>query len=312
MQILCMSYYYRSVSDLYKCIIENIHKNPEDIDLVVGMPRSGLLSANMLALHLNVLLTDVERFIEGKLIETGFRLRNKAKSFDECLNVLILEDSVASGRSIREIKSRIGNRYPEKNITYAAVFVKPKSKHLVDIYYDVCPSPRLFEWNLMHHQVLKKSCVELDGILCTTVPPQVAYDSERYTRFLETVRPCFRPTVNIRCIVSDRPEIYRVQTEEWLKRHSIEHGNLVMLGIPIRQVDREKNHYSNRKAKTYTDSGSALYMGTYNTQSREIVKMTGKPVLCFETMQIINPVRLAGCRGSVIRKFKELTNNRTL
>ena len=56
---------YRSVNDLNHCIVANLHRLPRDIDLVVGIPRSGVLAASLIALHLNLPLVDLDGFIEG-------------------------------------------------------------------------------------------------------------------------------------------------------------------------------------------------------------------------------------------------------
>ena len=50
---------YRSVSDLNEVILRNIHIIPRDIDLVVGVPRSGMMPANLLSLYLNLPYTDI-------------------------------------------------------------------------------------------------------------------------------------------------------------------------------------------------------------------------------------------------------------
>ena len=50
-------------SALNNDVIKNLHKIPRDIDLVIGVPRSGLLVANMLALYLNKPLISIDMFI---------------------------------------------------------------------------------------------------------------------------------------------------------------------------------------------------------------------------------------------------------
>lgn len=44
---------YRSISDLNQIILKRLYIIPRDIDLVVGIPRSGMFPANLLALYLN-------------------------------------------------------------------------------------------------------------------------------------------------------------------------------------------------------------------------------------------------------------------
>lgn len=58
---------YRSIVDLNSDIKKWISELPNDLDLIVGIPRSGLLVANLLALHLNLPLTDVEGLIENRI-----------------------------------------------------------------------------------------------------------------------------------------------------------------------------------------------------------------------------------------------------
>ncbi|MFK8184202.1 MAG: phosphoribosyltransferase family protein [Phormidesmis sp.] len=300
-----MDYHYRSVEDLNRHISNNLAKNPPDIDLIVGMPRSGLLAANLLALHLNCLLTDLEGFLSGKLLETGFRLRGETNSFDDCKRVLILEDSIYSGRSIREIKARVREKKIEKEIFYGAVFVLPESKNLVDFYYDICPLPRLFEWNFMHHDLLTKSCVDLDGVLCRDPNEEENDDAENYIHFLQTVEPYLRPTVQLGRIVTNRLEKYRSYTEAWLKEHRIEYGELIMLDLPSKQARIEANCYATHKAKAYVDSESVLFVESSELQSREISRISGKSVFCTDIRKMINPSLVTRNRGRLMKRFRE-------
>ena len=301
-----MDYHYRSVADLNSCIVKSISKNPKDIDLIVGIPRSGMLAASVLALHTNSLLTDVEGFIAGRLFETGRRLSGKTKTFDQCRRVLVIDDSVRSGYSIKAVKSRIGNRYPDKEILYAAVFGPGKQKGLVDLYYESCPTPRLFEWNLMHHNVLSESCVDLDGVLCRDPNREENDDSTNYIDFIQTVKPYLRPTVKLGYIVTNRLEKYRPQTEAWLQQNGIDYGELIMLDLPNKQARREANCYSTHKAKVYLETKSALFIESSELQSREISQITGKSVFCVDTRQIINPTFLERNRGRVLKRLRNL------
>lgn len=303
-----MTYQYRSIKDLNQCIIENLHKNPPDVDLVVGMPRSGLLAANMLALHLNCALTDVERFLENKQLETGFRLRGKTKTFNECKNVLVLEDSVYSGRSIKEIKLRIGDRYPDKNITYGAVFISPGTESLVDIYYEVCPIPRVFEWNLMHHKVLSNSCVAVEGVLLKGIQSKDSQEIDSYSRLLKTAQTCFKPTVPVCYLVSQQPEKHRPQMEAWLKAQNIDYEKLVMTGLIDGKTQKSPNKQATRKTLVYQESGCTLFVESDHFQAKKIANASGKSVICTETKEIMSPT-LIGESKSAIRQF---TNARIL
>ena len=51
---------YRSISDLNNVILQRLHILPRDFDLIVGVPRSGMMPANLLALYLNKPFTDIK------------------------------------------------------------------------------------------------------------------------------------------------------------------------------------------------------------------------------------------------------------
>ena len=305
-----MDFHFRSFADLNQIIVNNLAKNPSNIDLVVGMPRSGLLAANILALHLNCLLADLEGFLEGRLLETGFRLRGKTKTFDECKRVLILEDSIHTGNSIREIKDRVNEKNLDKEIFYGAVFVLPKSKSIVDIYYDICPLPRLFEWNLMHHELLEKSCVDLDGVLCRDPKDHENDDGENYLKFIQNVEPFLFPTVKLGHIVTNRLEKYRQPTESWLTRHGIKYGKLIMLDLPDKKARIEANSYASHKAKAYLETESVLFVESSARQAAEICKMTGRSVYCTDSKEMINPNFLEKNRGRFKRYARKIFNTK--
>ncbi len=56
---------YRTIADLSNLIRTNLYKIPHDIDVVVGVPRSGMLPATMIALYLNKRLSDINTFFVG-------------------------------------------------------------------------------------------------------------------------------------------------------------------------------------------------------------------------------------------------------
>jgi hypoxanthine phosphoribosyltransferase len=120
---------YRSVEELNRSIVSNMGKVPPGTDLVVGVPRSGLLAANLLALHLNVPLTDVEGFVNGRILQSGNRLKQHVKSFDAYKRVVFLDDSLYSGSALRAVKEQVKGLYPDKEIYYGAVFVVPDGWH---------------------------------------------------------------------------------------------------------------------------------------------------------------------------------------
>ena len=96
---------YRSIAQLNATIMKNIAKFPKDIDLIVGIPRSGMLPANLLALYMNKPYTDIESFLEGKVYACGYR-GNYIKERG-VKKVLVIDDSVSSGSAMRKAKEKL-------------------------------------------------------------------------------------------------------------------------------------------------------------------------------------------------------------
>ncbi|GAL65896.1 biotin carboxylase [Jejuia pallidilutea] len=95
---------YRSINDLNETILRKLHVIPRDIDLVVGVPRSGMLPANLLALYLNLPYTDIHSFIKGFVYKAGARKQFFEAS--EYKNILVVDDSIASGSALAECKKK--------------------------------------------------------------------------------------------------------------------------------------------------------------------------------------------------------------
>jgi hypothetical protein len=62
---------FRSIKDLYQDVWQNLHRLPRDIELVVGIPRSGMLPATLIALARNLPLADLDGYVAGQILSTG-------------------------------------------------------------------------------------------------------------------------------------------------------------------------------------------------------------------------------------------------
>lgn len=296
---------YRSIEDLNNCIATNITRVPTGTDLIVGVPRSGLLAANLLALHINLPFTDVEGFVEGRILQSGSRMKSFVKPFEEYKKILVLEDSVWSGKSIREVKEKLHGLYPDKEITYAAVYVAPETTDKIDIYFAVCPGPRIFEWNMMHHDLLENCCVDIDGVLCKDPTEEENDDGPNYEHFLCNVEPFFLPSRTIGVIVTNRLERYRALTEEWLAKNNIKYNKLVMLDLPTKEARQKANNYGGFKASVYLKYDCWLFIESSIWQAQQIADISGKPVYCVEARKMVYPNMIGETRGMVRLLFKK-------
>ncbi len=279
---------YRSVADLNADARRLAHRLPKDIDLIVGIPRSGLLAANLICLHLDRPMTDVDGLCSGRLLQTGHRFE-AVQDLGDVDRVLVVDDSVASGQQMSETKSRIRGEDLPYDIDYAAIYISPEGYRHVDHWADVVERHRVFEWNMMHHPLLENFCVDIDGVLCRDPTDEENDDGERYREFIRTVDPRVVPSKHIGWLVTSRLEQYREETEAWLADHGIEYGELVMMDHPNAEARREAGDHGRFKAEVYDETGAELFIESSHWQSVEITKATGKPVYCYDTNELVTP-----------------------
>jgi uncharacterized HAD superfamily protein len=280
---------YRSIQDLNQHIISGLRKVPVGTDLIVGIPRSGLLAANLLALHLNLPLADLEGFIQGKILRSGERLKDNEKPFEQYRRVVVMDDSVYTGAALKTAKEKLANLYPEKEIFFAAVYVVPDAIASVHFYFNVCPWPRVFEWNMMHHNVLEKCCVDIDGVLCKDPTEEENDDGVRYEQFLAEAQALFLPTKKIGYLVTNRLEKYRAHTEAWLAKHNVKYNQLIMCDLPSKEARLKANNHGGFKASVYTQYDGFLFIESSHGQAQQIANLSGKAVYCMDTRRMVYP-----------------------
>ena len=288
---------YRSTADLSADIALWAERLPRDFELVVGVPRSGLLAANLLALHLNLPLTDVDGLIAGRVMTAGPRCpsRDLEHLLTKHRKILVVDDSLWSGATMKRVKEATRNVTARHEIHYGAVYViSANAGRRVDHFFTVLSAqPRVFEWNLMHHEVLSASCVDIDGVLCRNPLPEENDGGSRYQEFLTCVEPCVRPGKRIATIVTSRLERYRPVTEEWLRRNKIDFDRLVMLTLPDGTSPATVEARAAFKARVFQESGAVVFVESSLEEAVEIARISGRDVISMEGRRLVrpNPVR---------------------
>jgi orotate phosphoribosyltransferase len=282
---------YRSVADLDDALVSWLPALPREIEVIVGIPRSGLLVANLLALHLNLPLTDVAGLIGGRLLQAGTRWQGAPLDslLAEPRHVLVVDDSVCSGATVRRTRETIAAAQLPHRITYAAVYMAPDAlrEGHVDLHRELVPMPRVFEWNLMHCAALANACVDIDGVLCRDPLPAENDDGRRYERFLCDVEPLVIPSHEVGWLVTSRLEKYRRHTEEWLARHGVRYRELRMMDYPSAAARRAAGAYASFKAEVYRATGASLFIESSSVLAPQIASLAGKPVFCSETRELL-------------------------
>ena len=276
---------YVTIQELSNIIRHNLWKIPHDIDLVVGVPRSGMLPASMIALYLNTNLGDIDSLLEGRHFALG-RTRQHMMKRQDIKKVLVVDDSVNTGKSIIGAKDALNPIASKYEFVYLTPITTSRSKELVDIYLEIIDDARIFEWNLFHHDSLNHACFDLDGVFCCD--PKIDDDGEQYIHFLKTAEPLFIPTAPINTIITCRLEKYRKQTEAWLSKYDINYQRLIMLNMPTKAERIKWGRHGEYKAEYYKKSECTLFVESSYQQALTIAQISHKDVFCIETNSIIN------------------------
>jgi len=302
---------YKSVADLAEDISDWVSRLPPDLEMVAGIPRSGLLAANLIALYRNIPLGDLEGLLHARTLSSGPRCPSHGPGdfLSKPRRVLVVDDSAGTGTQMQIARQKITDAKLGHHVRYGAVYVTKRAMADVDLFYQIVES-RVFEWNLMHHCILKKTCMDIDGVLCRDPSPQENDDGSRYANFLRNVTPNVIPTQEIACLVTCRLEKYRGPTEEWLRRHGVRYRELVMMDFPSKEARIAAGQHAIYKARVYSGRRAAkLFIESSEKQAVAIARVAGKPVWCAESREMINPDAICRSRGKSERVAKFLVMN---
>lgn len=283
---------YKSFADLSADIVKNLNKIPSNVDLVVGIPRSGLLAGHLISLCLNIPLIDLDGFIYNRKISHSLSGKNKSiySLPREAKHILIVDDTVLTGRSMAYAREKICRASIAQTLTFCSVYAEPRNSDKVDIFLERLYSPRAFEWNMMHNNKLRKFCSDIDGVLC--IDPAIEHDSDGqdYLERLKNAKPLSLPTQKVGYLITSRHEKYRKATEEWLHKYNIQYEALYMLDPAIDNTCSETINLADFKTQIYKrHTDSILYLVNAEEQAKQIANKSGKPVLSFSSKKLYTP-----------------------
>lgn len=283
---------YITLSDMAGVIRNNIYKIPHDVDLVVGIPRSGMISASIISEYLNRPLVDIDNFCNGCIDGVGggrlVYVRNRPIK-----KILVVDDTVCGGGSMRSAKQKLKNFNDGFEFLYMAVYAEGVGLTDVDFYLEDVrgfthngTALVLYEWNVFHHhtQFMAYCIYDLDGVMCID-PPSDYYDVIVYEKYIETAIPKFTPTVTVGAICTYRIEKYRDATQRWLEKNEIKCNELVMFPSQSRE-ERTNSGMSPAQFKADYYKNKApwmiLFVESSDDEARQIYELTKKPVLSVE------------------------------
>jgi len=272
-----------SLNQLYFDIRQIALKLPP-LDIIAGIPRSGMIAAGILSSHLNLPLASVDRVNGLTVFQGGVRdtpPRGK--------KILVLEDSAHSAF----FTTWCYNFLSGYDVKTAAVYVEDQVKDKLDYWAKICPQPRTFSWGFMNCDLLKMACVDMDGVLCVNPTNHQNDDGPRYQDFLINTPQIYRPLRKpIHSIVSSRMEKHRSFTEAWLSAHNVAYVNLILTNYTSASDRQKDNRYAELKADYYKTCSCGWFVESDSCQAKIIAELTAKPVICSDTLESYNMVSI--------------------
>ncbi len=282
---------YVTHAQLLYDVMELERRLPRDISAVIGIPRSGMLPASIIATHRNIPLGS---FVDCKTanLNYGGRLlsadRGWASAEEPGARWLVIDDSIYRGSSMKSVKQYLAEDHPGRSVSYAAVYGSPDTPAGMeaDFIGRIVPGPRYFAWNLFHHADLDKVMFDMDGVLCYDPTCHDDWRGGEYEAWLPNAIPFNLPSVPIHSICTNRLRIWRSETTAWLERHGIRFGALHMSPFDSPAERTAKSYHGLFKGETYRDSDCNLFIESDDAQAQAIAYLSGKPVIALDTGKV--------------------------
>lgn len=259
---------------------------PADVKTIVGVARSGITPAAIIASLLHLPLLSI-RQTKNDIVEVGngWRLGGN-QHIVRGGNALVVDDTVMTGNSLRAIESLVAKHFPGSQT--CAVYVNPLAHRKPDFWSRDLGWPHLLEWNIFNSVLSPNIAVDFDGILCHDCPPGSDDDGPRYLDFIRNARPKYiARKVPIPMIVTARIEKYREETLAWLRRHGMHTYNLVMHPAAT-LTERRRDDIAAFKASHYLDwakrhrprPAPIIFIESEDWQARRIAEISKLMTIC--------------------------------
>ena len=210
---------------------------------------------------------------------------------DRINRVLLVDDSVDTGKTMTEAIERIRTVNSDIEITRAALIVRQDAMQRVDLYHKVIAPPRVFEWNILHRKIASYwghgvLGVDMDGVLCEDCPQGVDFDEKLYVDWIKTATPYLIPVFEIDVIVTSRLEKYREETEQWLRDNKVKYKTLRMWNVPSK--NEREGQFAHYKIEQLLQLKPDMYWESNWAQSQKIWEETRIPTLCIDEMTLLS------------------------
>lgn len=246
---------------------------------VLGIARSGMVPAGMLAQMLDCHLGEVESFVRSG--GTFMRPGRRGVAAGRTHTVLVVDDSTYAGQAMELAKASLSSlpfvRIPFR---FGAVYATPDNHDRLDFHGAVVESPRIFAWNWLSHDILRDAMFDMDGVLCQD-PVTSDLHVAKHQAELKVLPQLYIPKRPIGQVVTGRLAAQATITANWLKDKNVQTLRPVLCSPFATATERAVHGPARWKGETYRDADWAkLFVESDRDQVDQIHKVSGKPVLC--------------------------------
>lgn len=275
---------FRTIEDLNLAIVRKLDQIRKlNIDLVVGIPRSGMLPASLIATHLQLPFTDVDSYNSNRWYVRHKKVTVPTDITTTPLRVLLVDDTINTGNAMRNVLKSIRNS--NDTIIKFAVYGSPKNKpEDIDFTCEECPLPRAFQWNLWKHNQASNWATDMDGVLCRDPTKKENDKGSKLENFYRTAEPKFLFTKPVKYVITSREERFRSVTEEWLKNHNINYEKLIMKATGLPGGNQAHAEYKANTLKSLT--GIELYIESDPKQAKIMSQFIDMPIWCIDNQKL--------------------------
>lgn len=278
---------YTTTEQLTRDTLKLIPLVPADCAGIVGVPRSGMIPASILATNLHLPLLELTdngpRAMGSGYRGTWIKFKPGKGPF------FVVDDSTYCGGAMKRAR--------EKMRKHKAIFAAVYSKTLgcADVHAGDCLLDcHIFEWNIFNNKIVEGGaidprlrggiCYDFDGVICED-PTFAHKDSEedRVIEWLLNAPPKHLVRgVKIPMVISFRLEKHRSYIQQWLDKYQVQVQNLI-LHPATTFAERDKNfNCIEHKAERFKNSPHCIMFESDSRQAKMIAEYTGKPVIAID------------------------------
>ena len=246
---------------LVRDAVDLANKLPSNAAGIIGIARSGVIPASLIATHLHLPLW-IFRQSMGDIIPAGHGYRLGDRKQDGPL--VFIDDTCMTGNSVRQARDIAAKRLGGQPALFAVVYRNPDAQQAdFDFWARELPHPHFLEWNLFNSIHLPRMAFDFDGILTRDGSSTPQYLPRR---------------TELRLIITGRTERLRAASLHWLGQWGVSVRRMIMWTDGPTPTDPLV--IARWKAEHFGRSTLRYFVESCPVQAQEIARLSRKRVIC--------------------------------